>query len=134
MNDENLIPQSKRTKSEQRAIAVKGGVASGEARRRKANMRERLLEILEMPLKKGELKGFETLDSAGGVNMTVQDAVLLTAVKKALKGDMRAIDFLRDTSGNKLFGELPTTDNDARERLKETVQAISGAVNDDETH
>ena len=53
---------------------------------------------------------------------------MLVTLKKALKGDQRAIEFLRDTSGNKLFGEVPTTDNDAAERLKETVNAIKGAV------
>ena len=37
---DNLIPQNKRTKIEQREIAVKGGKASAEARRRKKNLAE----------------------------------------------------------------------------------------------
>ena len=37
---ENLIPQNKRTKAEQREIARKGGVASGKARREKKLLSE----------------------------------------------------------------------------------------------
>ena len=135
MNDENLIAMKDRTTSERREIATKAGKASGEARRKKANMRERLLEILDMPLKKGKIQGFETIADAAepGKNMTAQDAILLVALKKALKGDMRAIDFLRDTSGNKLFGEPPTAEQDAKSRLAETVAAITKAVNKDES-
>ena len=39
MNDENLKPQNKRTKSEQREIARKGGIASGKSRRLKKPLR-----------------------------------------------------------------------------------------------
>lgn len=130
MNDENLIPMSERSKNEVRAIAAKGGRNSGETRRKKANMRERLLEILDMPLKKGKIQGFDNVEDSQGKNITAQDAILLVALKKALKGDMRAIDFLRDTSGNKLFGEPPTATQDAQSRLKEVVAAIQGAVDD----
>lgn len=44
----NLIPQSKRTKEEQRKIAKMGGKASGEARRQKRDMRELMKMMLEM--------------------------------------------------------------------------------------
>lgn len=47
MNDENLIPQNKRTKSEQREIAKKGGIASGKARRQKADLRKLMAMMLE---------------------------------------------------------------------------------------
>lgn len=39
MNNKNLKPQNKRTKSEQREVARKGGKASGKARRKKAELR-----------------------------------------------------------------------------------------------
>lgn len=44
---ENLIPMSERTKEEVREIAQKGGIASGQARREKATMRETLKMMLE---------------------------------------------------------------------------------------
>lgn len=46
MNDENLIPFDKQTESEQRAIAKKGGIASGKARRQKADLRKAMQEAL----------------------------------------------------------------------------------------
>lgn len=44
---DNLIPQSERTKEEQREIARQGGIASGEARRRKRDLRQALEMLLE---------------------------------------------------------------------------------------
>ena len=47
MNDNNLIPQSKRTMSERREIARAGGIASGRARKKKAEHKAVLLAILK---------------------------------------------------------------------------------------
>ena len=46
MGKDNLIPMNKRTKEEQKAIATKGGIKSGQVRRRKRDMRELCNEIL----------------------------------------------------------------------------------------
>lgn len=129
MNDENLIPTTMLTESERRALAIKAGKASGEARRRKKSMRENLLALLELPLKKGEIQGFTSLEEASGKNVSVEDAILLTAVKKALKGDMRAIEFLRDTSGNRILGTVDTTEH--ADALNQLCEAIRGAVKDE---
>lgn len=47
MNQENLIPFTERTEKEQREIAVMGGKASGEARRKKATMLDTLSKLLD---------------------------------------------------------------------------------------
>ena len=47
-NNGNLKPQNTRTKEEQREIARQGGKASGEARRRKGDIKERLKIVMEM--------------------------------------------------------------------------------------
>lgn len=44
---ENLIPMSERSKEEVREIARKGGINSGETRRRKKTMRETLEQMLD---------------------------------------------------------------------------------------
>lgn len=49
MNEQNLIPLSDRTKSEQREIARKGGIASGRARLAKKHGRELVRALLAMP-------------------------------------------------------------------------------------
>lgn len=103
-NEQNLIPNSKRTPSEVRENARKGGIKSGETRRRKKEMRERLEILLSMPLKDGKGADVEKIKSFGaikGKNITVEDAILIAITQKALKGDIQAGTFLRDTVGEK---------------------------------
>lgn len=50
-NTENLVSLGDRTKEEQRKIATMGGKASGEARRRKASIRNSLINILNSGFK-----------------------------------------------------------------------------------
>lgn len=44
---DNLIPMNKRTVEEQREIARRGGIASGEARREKATLKKALEQLLD---------------------------------------------------------------------------------------
>lgn len=46
MNEQNLKPFNKRTESEQREIAHKGGIASGEARRERKKLTDVLRKVL----------------------------------------------------------------------------------------
>lgn len=106
---DNLIPQSERTKSEQRAVAKMGGIASGKARREKKAMKDTLETLLSMPLKGGKATELETIKNVAaikGKNITVQEAIMLAQVQKALKGDTRAAEYIRDTSGNKAKEEV----------------------------
>ena len=104
-NEQNLIPASakngyKLSVEEQ----SKGGKASGEARRRKKEMKERLEILLSMPLKDGKGSDIEKLKSFGalkGKNITVEDAILIAIAQKAMKGDIPAGTFIRDTVGEK---------------------------------
>ena len=113
-NEQNLNPC--RSKSEARERGAAGGRASGEARRRKRAMREVLDDLLQMPIKRGELKNVECLSDLTGpngrftllnnpkVNLTVEQAVLLTQVFLAVvQGSTKAATFLRDTAGQKIL-------------------------------
>lgn len=53
-NTENLVSLADRTKEEQREIARKGGIASGESRREKATMKKTLEMLLEEKGKNGK--------------------------------------------------------------------------------
>lgn len=82
-----------------------GGIASGKARREKKAMKVTLEALLSMPLKDGESADVETIKSLAelnGKNITVQEAIMLKQIQKAMKGDTRAAEFVRDSSGNKL--------------------------------
>ena len=62
-----MIPQNKRTKAEQRAIAKQGGIASGKARRQKADLRKAMQLALEQEWtdKKGNKRTGQEIAIAG---------------------------------------------------------------------
>ena len=93
---------SKMTPEERREAGRKGGIASGEAKRKKKAMRERLEIILELPLKSGkgaDIESIKNFAALKGKNITVQDAMMIAQIQKALKGDTTAAAFVRDTAG-----------------------------------
>lgn len=87
-NDGNLLPQSKRTKSEQREIARKGGKRSGEVRREKRRLRDIVRTMLEA-------------DSAEMPGLSVAEAITASMIESAMNGDVKAYVALRDTAGEK---------------------------------
>lgn len=94
----------KLTPEERAELGRRGGIASGEAKRKKKAMREVLESLLGMPMKAGEeadIEGIQNFASLKGKNITVQDAVMIAQIQKALKGDTTAAVFVRDTSGQK---------------------------------
>ena len=94
-----------RTGDEQVKTATKGGIASGKTRRERKAMKDTLEALLSMPLKSGkavDVEHIKDLAALNGKNITVQEAIMLAQIKKAMKGDTRAAEYLRDTSGNKL--------------------------------
>lgn len=94
-NEENLIPfTSDQSREEAKKNGRKGGIASGEVRRAKKTMKEMLDYLLEK-----EIKNQKT-----GESVTCREAMLSAMIKKAINGDVKACQFVRDTSG-----ETPVT-------------------------
>ena len=98
---------------EQRAeCGRKGGIAKREAVRRRKEMRETLSILLDMPMKKGrvytaeEIKCFADLN---GKNITIDQAMMVKLIQKALKGDINAIAMVRDTIGEKPAEKIDAT-------------------------
>lgn len=101
-NIENLIPQNMRTKEEQREIAKKGGLASGKSRRRKRAMRDIISlfgkedapdKVITKLIQLGMLEK--------GESCTMDEALILAQYGKALSGNTKAAEFVRDTNGQK---------------------------------
>lgn len=110
-NEENLKTPSAK---EARERGAKGGKASGKARREKKAMKETLETLLTMNLQAGTGDEIETIQSIAelkGKNISVQEAIMLAQIKKAMKGDTRAAEFVRDASGNKLAENVALTGN-----------------------
>lgn len=101
-NEMNLDPV--KSKSEARKRGRAGGIASGAARREKKKMRETLEIILSMPMKNGkydDVEGICNFAAIKGKNISVQEAILIAQVQKAMKGDTRAAEYVRDMIGEK---------------------------------
>ena len=90
-----------RTTAEQQKIASAGGQASGEARRRKRDIRLALEALLEKDI----------ADKHGNV-MSTAEAIAIKQIEKALKGDTRAFEVVRDSAGQKPTDKIDLTVND----------------------
>ena len=90
-NEKNLKPLNKRSKKKARELGAKGGKASGEARRRKRDLKLAMQALLEADIK----------DNKTGEKMSGAEAIAMAQMKKALKGDAKAFELVRDTSGQK---------------------------------
>lgn len=109
---DNLIPV--RSASEAREKGKKGGIASGKTRRERKAMKDTLESLLSMPLQDGKIADIDTIKSMAalnGKNITVQEAIMLKQIQKAIKGDTRAAEYIRDTSGNKMREYIDVSGN-----------------------
>ena len=108
-----------RTASEQREIAKKGGIASGEARREKANLRRSLETLLE-----------DDITDRNGKTLSGADAISTKLFEKALKGNTRAFEIIRDTVGQKPVDRIQVQDID--QAIVDEVEAMVLAEDLDE--
>ena len=93
-NIENLVSLADRTTEEKRAIAIKGGKASGEARRKKATM----LSVLE-----------STLDKVNSKGITYREGVTLGLIKGAMNGSAKNYEIIQELMEKK--EKLDSSDN-----------------------
>lgn len=100
MNDENLVSLADRATSEQREIARKGGVASGQARLRKKRGRELLLELMKLKeVNPDIIKELEELGIAPE-DRTLETAMHVKQLKKAIaSGNTEAYSALSKIAG-----------------------------------
>ena len=109
----NLKSFDNMDKEEHLKIASKGGVNSGIARRRKKEVQKILEAFLELPLKKGKLYDVDDVKSfmaLKGKNITVNEAIEVTVIQKALKGDLSAINMINELMGEKPANKLEVKD------------------------
>jgi hypothetical protein len=85
---DNLIPTNKRSKEEARKLGAKGGKKSGEVRRQKKLLKDCLDELLQ-----------REWENRQGEKMSGSEAISVAVFKKALAGDIKAYEVVRDTSG-----------------------------------
>lgn len=106
-NEQNLKPVS--SKKEARERGRKGGLASVEARRKRKTLKEELLLMLS----EGE----------------TQQSVTLALIEKAMSGDTKAFEVIRDTIGEKPVDKVMIAD--VEPSVIEEVEAM--VLTDDDT-
>ena len=113
-NEQNLHPSEYKLSQEE---AKKGGIASGEARRAKRDLRLALEALLE--------KEFSAKD---GTVLSGAEAIALKQMEKALKGDTKAFEVVRDTAGQKPVEKVMIAEVD-----QAVIDEVERAVLDDDS-
>lgn len=92
-NEHNLIPINQRTKSEAREISRKGGLASGKARRQRADLKRAFETLLSSEVNNEQMRD---LLIGLGYEPTNEMALALVVLQKALNGDVKAFSKIQD--------------------------------------
>lgn len=104
MNEENLRPIQKGqlSKEELKKRQSNGGKKSGQVRRERKAFKESLLMLLDM--KAPEQIGVQikkTLPKLKDKDLNYQNAILVSLLQQAVKGNTKAVELIRDTIGEK---------------------------------
>ena len=100
---ENLVPCNQRSKEEASELGRKGGIESGKTRRKKRLMKDLVIEMLNSKIWNDELKAkiLNVFPEMEDEKMQVQTAMIASQIQKAMKGDTKAFEVMRDTAGQK---------------------------------
>lgn len=113
-NEKNLIPNSQRTPEELREMTRKGGIASGKARRKKADLKKAMQTLLSMDVASEKSK--QQLEELG-VEATNEMLLAFATFQQAVKGNQRAVENVI---------KLSTVDKDKHDiaEQKERIKAL----------
>lgn len=92
-NPKNMRPV--RSKEEAKKKGRNGGIKSGQVRAAKKSLREHMQALLD-----------STIKDKSGKELTGAEAMAIRAFQSALKGDWKAWELTRDTSGNKCVDKV----------------------------
>ena len=107
--EDNLRPSEYKLSQDE---AKRGGIASGEARRRKRDIRLALEALLE-----------KDITDKHGNTMSTAEAIAIKQIEKALKGDTKAFEVVRDSAGQKPVEKVSVGASDeAKNELKELLE------------
>ena len=93
-NNENLKPV--RTKSEARERGRKGGIKSGESRRRTAALRDTMNRLLTMRV---DVEGLSDVLLSDGGESTYEEVITMAMIQQAMLGDVKAYKAIMQVVG-----------------------------------
>lgn len=101
------------TKEQLAEYGRRGGRTKAENYKTRRGICETMKILLEMSLSTGKVNTVDEIRAFGklkGKNVIVRDAICIRLVQKALTGDLKAIEMVRDTVGEKPTDKLDITD------------------------
>ncbi|MGC6175391.1 hypothetical protein [Lacrimispora sp. 38-1] len=123
-NKRNLVQFSNRSRAEVEEINRRGGKASGESRRKKADFRKTLNALLTAEIDNPE---WSPLLKSLGLDNTLESAVNAAMIKEALMGNVKAYEAIA-----KYSGQSEKTDTDQEEQnLRMAASKAKMGVNDE---
>lgn len=96
MNESNLIPNSQRTPEELRKMASNGGKKSGEVRRKKKLLKERMKALLELSATDSEAYDNALLMGVDNKDIDNEMLLVIALFEKAKSGDVKAFQEIRN--------------------------------------
>ena len=115
-NKDNLkVP----TSTEARENGRKGGIASGKKRREMKTMKAMLDYLLE-----------KKISSKDGKKATTLEAMMASMIKQSISGNVRACEFIRDTTGQKPTEKVEATNATITVTDEKTIESVMNKLKD----
>ena len=124
-NERNLMQYRSSTPEERRRNASKAGKASGEARRRKANLRQTMNAILTSEV---DIPEWTPILEALGLDSTLETVISAAMVREAMNGNVKAYTAIKD-----VLGQTSKSETDLEEqKVRMAATKAKMGVDDDE--
>lgn len=101
-NQDNLVSLKDRTQRERKEIATKGAETTNKIKRQRKAMREQMEMLLTLPLKDQKIINKFKQIGVDTNDMNNQMALIMATYQKALRGDMQAMNVVRELVGERV--------------------------------
>lgn len=127
---DNLMPIEKvnasRTREQHSKDSKKAGKKSGQVRRQRKQLKDLFLSMLSTPIPQDELKEKITSMGLDGEEKNYNTLLGMTTLNEALKGNMRAVELIRDTIGEKPVENIELKDSRENSKLDKILEQLNG--------
>lgn len=110
----------------------KGGIKSGETRRKQAELRDIAKTLIRLGVKSGKFDEIESLEDAKGKNLTIAETIYITQALKAIRGDTKSAIFCFDYADMKPNAKLDIVAdvNETNDELSNILSVLTDYQNE----
>lgn len=113
-NEENLKPIRTLSREEAKKRGSAGGKASAKAKKKRKAMKEQMEMLLNLPLKDEQTRAFLEKMGIDTESMDNQMALVVSTFQNAIRGDMKAVNIVREIIGERVQEIAITQVTDAK--------------------